>query len=184
MTLFSKCSAVMVTVVLIFSGLPGAAAQSGKNKGNDDAEQRELYAYVLTMDKIHKLEGATRDMQEWEKKNPQAAKTAKEEDEKRMENAPLSERAKLFDAKMPEAAAILRKNGLTTREYFLIVETMMQAAILVSVKKSGQMAEYSKEATALVNPANLTFVEQHWDELQKLNVSKGAEESRDSEEKP
>jgi hypothetical protein len=46
---------------------------------------------------------------------------------------------------------------------------LMQASILVGMKKATD-TEYSKDATTLVSPANLAFVEQHWEELQKMNL--------------
>jgi len=58
---------------------------------------------------------------------------------------------------------------------------LMQASILVSMKKASNTA-YSKEATTLVSPANLAFVEQHWDDLQKMNLGADSKNADDKNE--
>ncbi|MDP9146109.1 MAG: hypothetical protein M3N22_00495, partial [Acidobacteriota bacterium] len=115
--------------------------------------------------KLHKLSDTTRDMKEWEKKHPEAEK---EKSDRSLEEGTIAERAKAIEAKVPEVGAIMRKNGLTLHEYIVAFYVLMQASILVSMKKSSNK-DYTKEETALVSPANLAFVEQHWDELQKMN---------------
>ena len=142
---------------------PGSAQAK---KAAADADQKELYSYVLTVDKLHRLADATRDMKEWQKKNPQAAD---EKADTSSEEGSISQRVKDIEAKAPEFVAIVRKNGLTTREYMVALLVLMQASILVGMKKATD-TEYSKDATTLVSPANLAFVEQHWEELQKMNL--------------
>jgi hypothetical protein len=188
MPLFTRACAIVVIIALVFAASPVPAAQSAKNKNNNDSDQKELYAYVLTMDKIQKLNAASKDLREWASKNPKAAEL---DNDNSLEKGSISESARALETKAPEAVAILRKNGLTAREYMVLMFTLLQTSILVGAKKAGQMPEYTKEATALVNPANLTFVEQHWDELQKLDLSGGkskdskdSDESKDAEDKP
>jgi hypothetical protein len=46
----------------------------------------------------------------------------------------------------------------------------------VGFKKSGTYKEYPPDILKLVSKANLDFVEQHWDEVQKLTSSRSSEE--------
>src|SRR3984893_19094907 len=162
MNFIERCFAIFAVLALLVPQ-PGSAQA---NKSAEDADQKELYSYVLTADKLHQLADATRDIKELQKKNPQAAD---EKVDTSSEEGSISERVKDIEAKAPEFAAIVRKNGLTTREYMVALLVLMQASILVGMKKATD-TEYSKDATTLVSPANLAFVEQHWEELQKMNL--------------
>jgi hypothetical protein len=63
----------------------------------------------------------------------------------------------------------LSKNGLSPREYAVGIMTLMQAAIAVGSKKQGLYKEYPPEMLKLVSKANLDFVDQHWDVIQKMS---------------
>jgi hypothetical protein len=169
---FVERSLAIFAITALLAPQP-ASAQA--NKSDADADQKELYSYVLTVDKLHKLADATRDMKEWQKKNPQAAD---EKADTASEEGSISQRVKDIEAKTPELVAIVRKNGLTTREYMVALLVLMQASILVGMKKATD-TEYSKDATTLVSPANLAFVEQHWEELQKMNLGADSKNADD-----
>lgn len=171
MHFIERCFAIFAVLALLAPQPGGAQA----NKSAEDADQKELYSYVLTADKLHQLADATRDIKELQKKNPQAAD---EKVDTASEEGSISQRVKDIEAKAPEFAAIVRKNGLTPREYLVALLVLMQASILVSMKKASN-TEYSKEATTLVSPANLAFVEQHWDDLQKMNLGADGKDADD-----
>jgi len=136
------------------------AAGHAQNRGNDP-DQKELYSYVLSMDKIKKLGGATHDMQEFAKKHSDLDQ-GNGGDAKDLNDMV----AKL--QKYPEAVSILNRNGLTPREYAVGFFTLLQASMAVGFKKSGAYKEYSPKMLQLVSRQNLDFVEQHFDEIKKL----------------
>jgi len=158
----------LLAALLGFSLMAPSTLGAQTKKPSDSPDQKEYSAYVLTMDKIHRLADATKELKEWQEKNPQAAK---EMDENQAgDAASLSEQAKLFDSKFPAGSAILKKHGFATREYLLALYAYIQSVTIVSMKKSGQLSDPSK-VEGVVNSANLALVEKNWDEIQKLNDS-------------
>jgi hypothetical protein len=137
-----------------------AAAHAQTTKRQDDPDQKELYNYVLTMDKIQKLDAATKGLEDLSKKHPEV----KDESDAKS----LNDMAQKFQ-KYPDAMAVLAKNSITPREYAVGLMTLMQAGMAVGMKKSGTYKEYPPELLKVVSKPNLEFVEQHWDVIQKMN---------------
>lgn len=143
----------------------GAAAQGGK--GSDGADQKELYNYPLTTDKLQKLDRATKALGELSRRHPDYAGIS---DSKTLDE---------MDRKMsglPEVVSALAASGLKAREYAVGIMTLTQATMAVGFKKSGAYKEYPPDMLKLVSKANLAFVEQHWDEIQKLAKSASSEQ--------
>jgi len=158
---------------LVFAILLPALVGAQPRKAADDPDQKELYAYVLTMDKIHKLAAATTALGEYGKAHPELD-GAKSSDSKN-----LDEMVRKLD-KFPPVVAILSKNGLTTREYAVGFFTLMQASMAVGFKKSGAYKEYPPQMLKLVSKQNLDFVDQHFDEIQKATAAmQGKEKDQD-----
>jgi hypothetical protein len=142
------------------------AAQT--KKAADSPDQKELLAYVLTMDKIHHLADATKELKGWQDKNPQAAKEL--EENQLGDSADINEQAKLLESKFPQAVAIVKKHGFATREYLVALYAYIESVTIVAIKKSGQPPDPSR-VNGVVNPANLALIEKNWEEIQKLNAS-------------
>src|SRR5690348_1345311 len=142
--------AAATTAILLVAG---ASAQARKNA--DSADQKELYNYVLTMDKVKKLAAATTQFQELAKKHPEL------NEEKQTDSKNLDEMVQKLQ-KYPDVVAILSKNGLTPREYAVGFMTLMQASMAVGFKKSGTYKEYPPKMLEVVSKANLDFVDQHF----------------------
>ena len=150
-----KCFTSMVVAVAMLS-VAAAAAQS--NKGRSTADQKESYNYVLTMDKVQKLKDATKALTALAARYPDLPSGSSEQT--------LDEIAQRFQ-KYPDAMAILNKNGLTPREYVVGTMTMVKALMAVGLKRSGRYKEYPPSMLEVVSPANLAFVEKHYDEVRK-----------------
>jgi hypothetical protein len=155
MTRTHQAVAAFGTCILLAAG---ANAQSKKSSGGD-ASQKELYNYVLTMDKIQKMANATRDLEALAKQHPDLKDTGSANS--------LNESVAKIE-KYPEAVAAIKKNGLTTREYLVGFMTLLQATMAVGFKKSGTYKDYPPTMLQLVSKQNLDFVEQHWNEIRKL----------------
>jgi hypothetical protein len=142
--------------------LPAAAAAQGKAapKSGADADQQELFKYVLTMDKIQKIGVSMHALTELAKQHPEIKDDTSSGDS-------LDEMAKKFQ-KYPDAIAVLTKNGLTPREFAVGTLTLMQAGMAVGMKKGGMYKESPPEMLQVVSGPNLSFVEQHFDEILKV----------------
>ena len=159
-------SSLAVLLVLSLSATSVLARQ--EKKPADSPDQKEYSTYVLSMDKIQRLAVATKELKDWQDKNPQAAK---ELDANQSGDAvPLSAQVKLLDTKFPEGAAIIKKNGFATREYLVALYAYMQSVVIVSMKKAGQLKDAS-QMQGVTNPANVALVEKNWSEVEKLNAS-------------
>jgi uncharacterized protein YjdB len=170
-----KCTAVVLAGFLAGSiAAPRASSASfaqtpqspEATQGKSDItpeDQKDILAYILTMEKIRKMNAATKALKEWQTKNPKAAEASGADDQ----GGSLSAKAKSTDEKFPEVAAIIKKNGMDTKEYLISLYVFITATGFVSMKKSGQIKDYSA-ASGTINSANLEFVDAHWDEIQKM----------------
>jgi hypothetical protein len=145
----------MKTLIRLFAvGLAGlltvGAFAQPKGRSTDDPDQKELYNYVLSMDKIQKIANATIAMSEYAKSLDDTVRKLQ---------------------KYPEVVSILSKNGVAPRDYAVGMFTLLQASIAVGSKKSGLYKEYPPKMLQLVSKANLDFVDQHYEEIQKLTAS-------------
>ena len=153
--------AALFTGMLVVTAL-SAQSRKGAAKDAEDADQKELYNYVLTMDKVHKLAAATNALQALAKQHPEMNNEGGDAKN-------LNEMVQKIK-KYPEVVAVLDKNGLTPREYAVGFFTLMQASMAVGFKKSGTYKEYPPKMLQLVSKQNLDFVDQHFDEIQKLTT--------------
>jgi hypothetical protein len=150
-----KCFTSMVVAVAMLS-VAAAAAQS--KKGRDTADQKEFYNYVLTMDKVQKLGNATKALSALAARYPDLPSGSSDQT--------LDEITQRFQ-EHPDAMAILNKNGLTPREWVVGTMTLSKALMAVGLKRSGTYKEYPPDMLKAVSPANLAFVEKHYDEVRK-----------------
>jgi hypothetical protein len=146
----------MVVPVAMLS-VAAAAAQS--RKAQDSPDQKESYNYVLTMDKVQKLGNATKDLMQLQARYPEMQSGSSDYN--------LDQITQQIQ-KHPDAVAILKKNGLTPREWVVGTRTLIQASMVVGFKKDGTYKEYPPEMLKDVSPANLAFVEKHFDEIHKV----------------
>lgn len=156
-------------VLACFTGIALLSVQGGAlraQQSNSDwtaEDKKEVLAYQLNMDKIKRIFAASKDLKDWQVKNPDAAKQMQTEEGE----GSITSNAKAIDAKFPAAAAILKKNGMETREFLVGLYVLFASVNLVGMKKSGEIKDYSA-ANGTIHPANLTFVESHLDEIEKL----------------
>ena len=154
------CLAVLAFVLSSTLTLP---AQT--NPGGDFF--KETSTYPLTMDKIHRLAAAAKDLSEYQKSHPELSLHPKSKSDSDPKD--LTEMANLIDSKYPEATAIFKKNGYSTREYLLASMTFALASMAVQFKKSGMTMPADKSEGPIVQ-ANKDLIEKNWDEMQKLSA--------------
>lgn len=149
-------------LILFASVVVHATPQAG-TAGASAADQKELFNYTLTLDKIHKLADAQKDMAALQKSDPALDKSISSDDSE----GNLDQLAQKIE-KYPPVVAVLKKDGLTPREYIVATMTLIQAGLAVGMKKAGAYQEYPPKMLELVSQANLTFLEKNWDEVQKV----------------
>ena len=184
----SVWSAIVVGAMAVMMAAPAAAQQ--------DADARELAAYRLTKEGLDRYAATMRALPGELRKDPRFAEMGKlqaeldrleekddptDADVKRMEaiEARLEELDQATDISMsegslaeieagirkhPPLAAAIKAGGMTPREYATFTLVLFQASMAVGMQKAGLMKELPKE----IAPENLKFVEQHEQELLKL----------------
>jgi hypothetical protein len=139
------------------------AGQSTKH-GPDSPDQKELLAYNLSMDKIQRLADTYKEMQAYQQKHPETAK------DDQGGGKDISDQVAKLEAKDPEAVAIIKKHGFSTREFIVAMFALIQTTMIVGSKKDGHPIDPAK-ANELVNQANQELVDKNWDAIQKINGS-------------
>lgn len=139
---------------------PRAAAQVNDN----DPDLVAIRQYRLTMDKVERFATATREVAVLAAGNPGLQKRMEAESGSD-DDQTLDQKVKHYDTAFPEAVAVLHRNGLTTREYFLVSLAFMNDYMIVGTKRQGAIKEYPPNA---ITPENAAFVEQNFDKLQAI----------------
>lgn len=133
----------------------------------DNPDLKETATYPLTMDKVRRLAAAAKDLAEYQKSNPDLSLGPKKSDSNKTS---LTEMAKEIDSKFPQATAIIKKNGYSTREFLVATTTFALTSMAVGFKKSGMAVPPGKSEGPIVE-ANKELLEKNWDEVQKLSAA-------------
>jgi hypothetical protein len=140
---------------------------------DNDPDLIEIRQYRLTMDKLDKAATASQQMNAMMASNPDFKKRADAEDN----DATIDQKARRFDTTFPEAAAIVRRNGLSTREYIVVSLAFMNDFIMVGMKMQGTIKTYPPNS---VTPENAAFVEQNFEKLKTMADKMTPAESADN----
>lgn len=144
----------------LFAFTIAAAAQSDdKPSGPSKADMQEMRNYALAMDKVQRMSAAIKALAPLQEQHPEFNPTDSSKN--------IDEMVQKFE-KYPGAVAVLRNNGFSTRDFVDCLVTTVQATVDVAYKRENKLKDYSPDALQEVGKANLDFMEQHWDEVQKL----------------
>ena len=146
-----------VSAIAILLSAPLTKAQISDN--NPDLV--EVRHYRLTMDKVQAAADASEQVNALIASNPELKKRVDADSG----DETIDQKAKRFDTSFPDVAAIVRRNGLSTREYVVVTLALMNDYMLVGMKKQGSIKEYPPNA---ITPENAAFVEQNFDKLKVL----------------
>lgn len=153
------CSLLYVPAIALLLMPAGSLAQKDK----PDPDMVEMQNYTLSVDKVDRFGDAMHDLAKLAQKNPSAA-SAMETDADKNEN--LDAIGRRYSSNL-ELAGVLKSHGFSPREFALCEMVIFQSAFAEAAKRAG--ADPAKLASdAHVNPANLTFVEQHKTELDAM----------------
>jgi hypothetical protein len=174
MNLFPRISCRFCASAFVLLLAPVAGAQ-----GKSDADMIEMQKYVLTVDKVNRLGDVLHDLGQLAQKNPQLASAMEAESDKDNGQQDLDAMERSFSAH-PEVVSVLKSHGFTPHEFVLCQLVVFQAAFAEAAKQAG--ADPAKLASdAHVNPANLTFVEQHKAELDAMKAKTEPPKGNDSD---
>jgi len=135
----------------------GVAAAQSRAKKADSPDLKEIRDYRLNMDVIQRF------VQSFKAINADAA-AKKCFDNNAPGNAPSIDAGEKLIAGCPPALADLKSAGLKPREFLIITAALLGDFMAVGMKKSGTIKEYPDS----ISPENAAFVEQHYDQLQKM----------------
>lgn len=154
--------ALACVFVVAICGMPTHASPKG------DADVRELSRYELTMADLRKYAAANATLA----KQPKAE--SEEDGDEDRNNESLDDMATRV-GRVPEARKAIEAAGLTPRQYAVITMALFQAAFAqFAVDQGADPAKVARDAG--VNPANLRFVKEHKQELEKLKPAAREEE--------
>jgi len=161
MTVLNAKPLVCAALLALVAAAP-AIGQGNKpvDKSPDVVEVRQ---YRLTMDKIDKLVSATGAVNKLILSDPALRKRMDANSE---EDKSIDQKARRIEAEFPQAAAVLRSNGFSAREYIVMSLAFINDLMFVGMKKQGAIKEYPP---ASITPENAAFVEQNYDKLQEIS---------------
>jgi hypothetical protein len=149
----AACLAFAIAVVV-----PACAQSAGS-----DPDLSEVRSYPLTMDKVEKLAAAIDALNQLEATDP-ALKSKMDVDPD--DDPTISGKVRSLDTRFPEAADVVHRNGLTSREYVVVSLAFVNDVAFVAMKRQGSLQAYPSGS---ITPENAAFVEANYDKLQQLS---------------
>ena len=163
----SKLIAAASSLALVVACSTPTFAQSARRNAAADPDMKELAAYTLTMDGLNKVDRVNKDIIAAIQKNPGLAP---KDDDSVGDAKTLSDMEKKINA-VPVMATALKQEGMSARDYAKFTMAMMQASFALIGKQMSAKTGKPFQLPAEINPANVTFVEQHQADLKKLEES-------------
>jgi len=158
-----------VFALALFAAWPAAA-----QKHDDSADVAEIRNYHLTMSKVDQFVAATTALKKLADANPGLRKGMNSDKD---DDASIAQKAADWDLHFPEAAAVVKSNGLSTREYIVVSIALLNDVMIVGMKKNGSIKEYPPDT---ITPENAAFVEQNYDKLEHTMSSLMSVNNQDS----
>ena len=152
-----------VALALAFlAAMAGGAVHAAPKSKLSAQDAAALASFRLDLEGVRKVAAATRDFRRIEKMSP----GLKEKLETKEGSGPetLDESIKRIEA-VPQAAAVLKKNHISARDFVLTTMTLFGATMMADVEKeTGQPASLPES----LSRENVNFVKMNEEELAKL----------------
>jgi hypothetical protein len=139
------------------------AAQQLQQKAPAKTDYSVLNNYVLTMDNLHKVVQASNELTELKKKMPTLPSD--------MVSRPTLDGKIKFLEEKPEVAAILKKAGISGKDYVYTNMVLVRAAVFTQMPKGADTAEGIKmlsEQMGMASKQQLDFFTSHKPEIMTL----------------
>ena len=152
---------LLVVTTLFFAML--TSAQSLRAQNPTGADEQEVKAYRLTMEKITKLNAATKSLRKLAATDPTVCHAMAPEAND--DPTTLTRWAKRIEATHPKVVPLLKSEGLTVREALVIAMAEFQTAMALYAKSVG-----TKELPDDVSPENVAFMEKNKKEIDTMSA--------------
>ena len=153
-------------MVMLAAGAMSAPVSGAQAAGDNNPDVIEVRHYVLTLDKAQKTATAMQSLNQLVAANP-SLNAAMDAGSDSTGKKPITQQAQDIDSKYPQVAAIIRANGLATREFIVLTGAIINDMGWVSMKKSGMVPAYPP---GMITPANAALIEGNWDAFQALTA--------------
>jgi hypothetical protein len=161
-----RVSMMLVAVVL---GGPLCVAQ-----GDNNPDVMEVRHYQLTMDKAQKAANALQSINQLVAANP-SLNAALDAGSDSTSKKPITQQAQDIDTKYPQIAAVIKQNGLATREFIVLMGAIINDLGWVGMKKQGMIKAYP---AGMITPENAALIEANWDAFQAMGAKMSPPNSR------
>ena len=168
----SLLAVLTLTALAIYS--TSAIAQK---HGADNPDVVEIVHYHLNTPRLDQFIAATSALTKLVDANPDLRKSMNSGSD---DDESLTQKAADWDLHFPQATAVVKSAGLSTREYLVISIALFNDVMIVGMKKQGAIKEYPADA---ITPENAAFVEQNYDKIEKAlaPLMKGANPNADQQ---
>jgi hypothetical protein len=133
---------------------------------NDNPDVVEVRQYALTLDKAQRTATAMQAINQLVAANP-SLNAALDAGSSTTGKKPITQQAQDIDSKYPQLAAIIRANGLATREFIVVTGALINDLGFVGMKKQGFIKAYP---AGVITPANAALIEQNWAAFQAIGA--------------
>ena len=160
-------------------GLAAAAVAStnrayaaGQRDNNPDVI--EVRHYKLSMDVAQKTAAAMQKLNQMVAADP-SLNAALDASSGTTGKETLTQQAQTIDSKYPQLAAVIRANGMATREFLVATGALLNDLGWVGMKKQGMVQAYPP---GMITPENAALIEGNWDTFQALGAKMSPPSSR------
>jgi hypothetical protein len=140
--------------------LPAARA-AGQDTDPDVTEVRQ---YQLTLDKAQKAATAVQSINQLIASNPSLSAALNASADSTSQKS-ITQQAQDVDSKYPQVSAIIKQNGLASREFIVLIGAIVNDVGIVGMKKQGMVQTYPP---GMITPQNAALIEANWDAFQAI----------------
>jgi len=154
--------AVLLAFVLA-AALPAPAQAVTPAAYNADPDLAEVRSFPLSMDNVEKLSATINALDQLEAADPNLKSKM---DADFSDDQTIDAKVQSLDTRFPEAADVVHRNGLTSREYVVVSLAFLNDLAFVSMKREGAIESYPAGS---ITPENAAFVEANYGKLEQLS---------------
>jgi hypothetical protein len=135
-------------------------------QGDNNPDVIEVRHYQLTLAKAQSAATALQSINQMVAANP-SLNAALDAGSDSTSKKPITQQAQDIDSKYPQVAAIIKQNGLATREFIVITGAIINDVTMVGMKKQGMIKTYP---AGMITAENAALIEANWDAFQAIGA--------------
>jgi hypothetical protein len=143
-------------------------AQQAVAQPTEDQDAKDIKAYVLDQPQFEQITASFSDIAACRRQNRPAWDQLTSDPA--YTDATLTQKAKMMDAQVAQCTGLLKKHGLSTRDYLISVDVLSRSEAISLMKKRNMTVAAAKAAEGL-NPASVAFADAHYEEIEKWRQS-------------